>query len=80
MSIEKNRQNEDISVMATEVPIYQQVVSSEIKGSLSNILHIINQETFSYVLNMDSHIRNNIKDSSFLKKSLIEKIHSNMGD
>ncbi len=88
MTTEKNTRDTEISEMITniessmsnEMPLYQSSVSSEIKNNISNILHIINQETYSYVLNMDHYIRNNIKDASFLKKSLIEKIQANMGD
>jgi len=65
--------------MATNVPTYQYSKSYEIKSNISTLLHILNQESYSYVLNINDYIRNNIKDSSFLKKSLIEKIQGNMG-
>ena len=88
MSSETNTQNTDITVismdienaMSTSVSVYQVLKSSEIKSNISSLLHIINQETYSYILDINNYIRNNVKDASFLKKSLIEKIHGNMGD
>lgn len=83
-----NTQNTDISVMISEigsvlstpVPVYQVSKSSEIKNNISSMLHSMNQESYSYVLDINDYIRNNVKDASFLKKSLIEKIQGNMGD
>ena len=68
------------TVMASDVPVYQESKSYEIKTSISDLLHILNQESYSYVSNINTYIRNNVKDASFLKKSLIEKIQGNMGD
>ena len=68
------------TIMTTPVTVYQVLKSSEIKSSISTMLHNMNQETYSYVLDINTYIRNNVRDASFLKKSLIEKIHGNMGD
>ena len=68
------------SVMSSNVKIYQETKSSEIKANISYVLNFINQRTYSYILNINEFIRNNVKDVSYLKKALIEKIHGNMGD
>lgn len=88
MAIESNAQSTDISAlisnmettMTSEVPILQISKSSELNNAIFNMLNIVNQETYSYAINIGDFIRNNIKDASFLKAALIEKIHKNMGD
>jgi hypothetical protein len=83
-----NTQTVDISSMISNIEtklsenkdIYQILRSSEIKTNISYILNVINQGAYSYVLDINDFIRNNIRDASFLKKTLIEKIQSNMGD
>jgi hypothetical protein len=68
------------STLSSNNEIYQMSKSSEIKTNLSYLLNIINQNAYSYVLDINDFIRNNVKDASFLKKLLIEKIQANMGD
>lgn len=68
------------STISSNVSIYQVSKSSQIKTNISYLLNIINQSAYSYVLDINDFIRNNVKDASFLKKSLIEKIQANMGD
>ena len=68
------------NVMSTDVSIFQVSKSAEIRNSIATMLRILNQETYSYVLDINDYIRNNVKDASFLKRSFIEKIHGNMGD
>lgn len=68
------------TAMSTKIAPYQYSKSYEIRSNINNMLFNLNQETYSYILSMNEYIRNNIKDSSFLKKSLIEKIKGNMGD
>ena len=68
------------SALSSDIEIYQLLKSSEIKADISYTLNFINQKTYSYVLNINDFIRNNVKDVSYLRKALIEKIHGNMGD
>lgn len=68
------------STISSNVSIYQVSKSSQIKTNISYLLNIINQSAYSYVLDINDFIRNNVKDASFLKKALIEKIQANMGD
>lgn len=68
------------STISSNASIYQVLKSSQIKTNISYLLNIINQSAYSYVLDIKDFIRNNVKDASFLKKALIEKIQANMGD
>ena len=84
----ENIQNTDIDEMISTIEtklsnnrnVYQSLKSSEIKTNISYILNVINQGAYSYVLDINNFIRNNVKDASFLKRALIEKIKANMGD
>lgn len=66
--------------MNKKLDVYQISQSTIIRESISEMLHAVNRETYGYVTNINEYIRNNIKDASFLKKALIEKIHGNMGE
>lgn len=66
--------------MNKKMDVYQISQSITIRESISEMLHAVNRETYGYVTNINEYIRNNIKDASFLKKALIEKIHGNMGE
>jgi hypothetical protein len=80
--------NKDITTLKAELEesisvtsqVYQITKSSEIKNNISTLLQLLNQEAYSYVLDIKNYIRNNVKDASSLKKALIEKIQANMGD
>lgn len=67
-------------IISSDIVLYQVSKSSEIKNNIFSILQTVSQDAHSYVLNINRYIRNNVKDSSLLKKSMIEKIQANMGD
>lgn len=86
--INTNIDNADIAELMTGIEKsmsvaaepYQTGRSSEIRTNISYLLNNINQSSYSYVLYINDFIRNNVKDASFLRQSLIEKIQANMGD
>lgn len=63
-----------------DIPLYQVSRSINLREDLFAMLQVLNMNTYQYMLDIEDYIRDNIKDASFLKNSLIEKIKWNLGE
>lgn len=87
--IELDIQERDKDVLIKEITnlrssydmnIYQIDKSIEIKRGIHALLTAIKQQSYIFTLNIEDYIRNNVRDVSFLKQMIKEKVHSNLGD
>lgn len=69
--------NESIN---TDMPIYQNSRSQELRGDIIEVLYLLNIQTHSYLLDIDNYIKDHIKDAASLKSRLIERVMTNIGD
>lgn len=54
--------------------------SQNLKTSIFEDLHMLNQGSYIFSLYVEDYMRNNIKDASLLKNVLREKVLANLGD